>query len=233
MLLALRPHKLLLQPLVHFLRPPQRRLHVVTNIFLSDNVRELRLMNQLRRLLASSTQNQRALAGVQLLGDLLDGKQPRRVQRGHIPQPPVVILRLRNIFDLAGGNPPLLFLLDELLQGTNSSDRRIGADGIVRALVNRGAIGLVSTHDLALTDIGGSVAGQLRNVHFEDDLENGKMTFDYKLRDGVVTKSNGLELMRSIVTRQTPQGPLGHDQRDGAERQIDPENQRPVQVIGE
>ena len=108
------------------------------------------------------------------------------------------ILRLRNIFDLAGGNPPLLFLLDELLQGTNSSDRRIGADGIVRALVNRGAIGLVSTHDLALTDIGGSVAGQLRNVHFEDDLENGKMTFDYKLRDGVVTKSNGLELMRSI-----------------------------------
>ena len=108
------------------------------------------------------------------------------------------ILRLRNIFNLAGGNPPLLFLLDELLQGTNSSDRRIGADGIVRALVNRGAIGLVSTHDLALTDIGGSVAGQLRNVHFEDDLENGKMTFDYKLRDGVVTKSNGLELMRSI-----------------------------------
>ncbi len=43
-----------------------------------------------------------------------------------------------------------------LLQGTNSKDRRIGAEGIVRALVNRGAIGLVSTHDLALTDIGGS-----------------------------------------------------------------------------
>jgi hypothetical protein len=108
------------------------------------------------------------------------------------------ILRLRHIFDLAGRDLSLLFLLDELLQGTNSSDRRVGADGIVRALVNRGAIGLVSTHDLALTDIGGSVAGQLRNVHFQDDLENGKMTFDYTLRDGVVTKSNGLELMRSI-----------------------------------
>jgi hypothetical protein len=108
------------------------------------------------------------------------------------------ITRLRQIFDFAGGNPPLLFLLDELLQGTNSNDRRIGAEGIVRALVNRGAIGLVSTHDLALTDIGGSVAGHLRNIHFQDELANGRMTFDYKLRDGVVTKSNGLELMRSI-----------------------------------
>ncbi len=108
------------------------------------------------------------------------------------------IKRLRQIFDLADGNPPLLFLLDELLQGTNSNDRRIGAEGIVRALVNKGAIGLVSTHDLALTDIGGSVAGHLRNLHFQDELSNGRMTFDYKLRNGVVTKSNGLELMRSI-----------------------------------
>jgi hypothetical protein len=108
------------------------------------------------------------------------------------------ITRLRAIFDLASGDPPLLFLLDELLQGTNSNDRRIGAEGIVRALVNKGAIGLVSTHDLALTDIGGSVVGRLRNVHFQDELANGQMTFDYKLRDGVVTKSNGLELMRSI-----------------------------------
>ncbi len=108
------------------------------------------------------------------------------------------IARLRKILDLAGGNPPLLFLLDELLQGTNSKDRRIGAEGIVRALVNRGSIGLVSTHDLALTDIGGSENGDLCNVHFQDELENGAMTFDYKLRDGVVTKSNGLELMRSV-----------------------------------
>jgi len=118
------------------------------------------------------------------------------------------ITRLRKIFDLAGGDltsgdranvdPPLMFLLDELLQGTNSNDRRVGAEGIVRALLNRGAIGLVSTHDLALTGIGGSLEGHLRNVHFQDDLEKGKMTFDYKLLDGVVTKSNGLELMRSI-----------------------------------
>jgi hypothetical protein len=118
------------------------------------------------------------------------------------------ITRLRQIVDLAGNDlpggdlanadPALLFLLDELLQGTNSKDRRIGAEGIVNALVSRGAIGLASTHDLALTDIGGAVVGHLHNVHFQDELANGRMTFDYKLRDGVVTKSNGLELMRSI-----------------------------------
>jgi hypothetical protein len=108
------------------------------------------------------------------------------------------ITRLRQLFDLSSGSPPLLFLLDELLQGTNSKDRRIGGEGIVRALLTRGSIGLVSTHDLALTDIGGTLDGQLQNVHFQDELANGKMTFDYTLREGVVTKSNGLELMRSI-----------------------------------
>jgi len=108
------------------------------------------------------------------------------------------ITRLRRIFDLAGGDPPLFFLLDELLQGTNSMDRRIGAEGIVHALVERGAIGLVTTHDLALAEISGPLNGQIHNVHFQDDLEEGRIRFDYRLRPGVVTKSNGLELMRSI-----------------------------------
>jgi hypothetical protein len=108
------------------------------------------------------------------------------------------ITRLRQLFDLADSQRHLLFLLDELLQGTNSHDRRSGAEGIVRALVARGAIGLISTHDLALTDISGLPPGVLRNVHFQDELQNGRMIFDFKLRDGVVTKSNAMELMRSI-----------------------------------
>jgi DNA mismatch repair ATPase MutS len=108
------------------------------------------------------------------------------------------ITRLRNLFDLAGGLPPLLFLLDELLQGTNSSDRRIGAEGVIRALLNRGAIGLVTTHDLALAEIGPGLNGHMKNVHFQEDFETGRISFDYKLREGVVTKSNGLALMRSI-----------------------------------
>jgi DNA mismatch repair ATPase MutS len=108
------------------------------------------------------------------------------------------ITRLRELYDLASGDKPLLFLLDEVLQGTNSKDRRIGAEGVLRAYIERGAIGLVSTHDLALTDITGLAAGALRNVHFEDTLEDGRMSFDFTLRDGVVTKSNGIELMRAI-----------------------------------
>ncbi len=108
------------------------------------------------------------------------------------------IKRLRSIFDYAGGTPSLLFLLDELLQGTNSRDRRIGAEGVVHALVKRGAIGLISTHDLSLTEIGGSLDGHLHNVHFQDEIEAGAMKFNYKLQDGIVTKSNGLELMRII-----------------------------------
>jgi hypothetical protein len=108
------------------------------------------------------------------------------------------IKRLRSIFDFAGQSPALLFLLDELLQGTNSKDRRIGAEGVVHALVGRGAIGLISTHDLSLTEISGALNGHLHNVHFQDEIEGGTMKFDYKLRDGIVTKSNGLELMRLI-----------------------------------
>jgi len=107
------------------------------------------------------------------------------------------ITRLRQLFDLASQRANLLFLLDELLQGTNSRDRRIGAEGIVRALLARGAIGLISTHDLALTEID-EAQGTLRNVHFQDELRDGRITFDFTLREGVVTKSNAIELMRSV-----------------------------------
>ena len=64
--------------------------------------------------------------------------------------------------------------------------------------LNLSAIGLISTHDLALTEISGLPSGHLHNVHFQDEFEDGKMKFDYQLREGVVTKSNGLALMRSI-----------------------------------
>lgn len=107
------------------------------------------------------------------------------------------ITRVRKLFDVASVDLPLLFLLDELLQGTNSSDRRIGAEGVLSALLNRGAIGLVSSHDLALAEIDSALNGQLHNVHFQE-FENGDMTFDYRLPEGIVTKSNGLALIRAI-----------------------------------
>lgn len=109
-----------------------------------------------------------------------------------------VISRIKSIVELANASPPLLFMLDEILQGTNSHDRRVGAEGIIRQLVKDGAIGLVTTHDLALTEIVGTLDGAATNIHFEDHLINGKMYFDYCIREGVVKKSNALELMRMI-----------------------------------
>ena len=111
------------------------------------------------------------------------------------------ITRLRQLNDLSGRDPPLLFLIDEMLQGTNSNDRRVGAEAVLGSLIEAGAIGFATTHDLALTELGGLGGGVLRNVHFEDHLEDGRMRFDYQLREGVVTKSNGLELMRAIGLR--------------------------------
>jgi len=108
------------------------------------------------------------------------------------------ILRIRTIADAARGPVPLLFLLDEILHGTNSHDRRIGAEGIVRALAALGAIGLVTTHDLALTELTAKLGVAAVNTHFEDRLEDGKMIFDYRMRPGVVEHSNALELMRAI-----------------------------------
>ena len=108
------------------------------------------------------------------------------------------ILRIRQILDITAGPLPVLFLIDEFLHGTNSHDRRIGAEALVRALVARCAIGLVTTHDLALADIAGVLGERAANVHFEDQLEDGKIHFDYVLRPGVVRKSNAIELMRSV-----------------------------------
>jgi hypothetical protein len=108
------------------------------------------------------------------------------------------IQRLHDIMELTAGPLPVLFLLDEILHGTNSHDRAIGAEAVVRGLIERGAIGLVTTHDLALTRVVEALAPRAKNVHFEDHLENGRMTFDYVLHPGVVQKSNALELMRAV-----------------------------------
>jgi hypothetical protein len=108
------------------------------------------------------------------------------------------ITRLRQLMDLAGRRPHLLFLLDEILHGTNSADRRVGAEAVIRGLLERGAVGLVTTHDLALARVAEDLAPQARNVHFEDHLEDGRIAFDYKLKDGVVQRSNALALMRAV-----------------------------------
>ena len=108
------------------------------------------------------------------------------------------ITRVRQLVDLSKGPLPLLFLFDELFHGTNSHDRCVGAESVVKGLVDRGAIGLLTTHDLALTQIADRLEPLAMNVHFEDQLVDGKMLFDYRMRPGVVEHSNALALMRAI-----------------------------------
>ncbi len=108
------------------------------------------------------------------------------------------IKRLKLLADLAEEPVALLFLLDELLSGTNSRDRFDGTRFVVRALVRRGAIGMVTTHDLALTEIPRTIGELAQNCHFEDSIEDGRLKFDFRLRPGVVRTSNALTLMQAV-----------------------------------
>ncbi|WP_373046753.1 MutS-related protein [Vulgatibacter sp.] len=108
------------------------------------------------------------------------------------------LTRLKQLVEISTGAPSLLFLIDEIFHGTNSHDRRIGAEAILRGLIERGAIGMLTTHDLALAQAAEALAPKAENVHFEDHLEEGRLAFDYTMRPGVVRKSNALELMRAV-----------------------------------
>lgn len=108
------------------------------------------------------------------------------------------ITRLKTIDSLSKEPTHVLFLLDELLSGTNSHDRRVGTESFIRSLLARGTVGLVTTHDLALTEIVDTLDGHAANFHFADTFTDGKLHFDYKLVPGIVQTANALQLMRSI-----------------------------------
>jgi MutS domain V len=109
------------------------------------------------------------------------------------------ILRLKQVVDLTRSHDgALLFLLDEILGGTNSHDRRAGAEAVLAGLIELGAIGLVTTHDLSLGSVADRLAPRAANVHFADAFDGGGLSFDYRLRPGVVRTSNALALMRAI-----------------------------------
>jgi DNA mismatch repair ATPase MutS len=108
------------------------------------------------------------------------------------------ITRIRELSDIAAGPEPLLFLLDELFHGTNSHDRLVGAAGVLRSLLDRGAIGLITTHDLALTAIVDQLPAGAANVHFQDWFEGDDIKFDYLMKPGPVTRSNAIALMRAV-----------------------------------
>jgi len=128
-------------------------------------------------------------ASIRVVDSLQDGKSRFYAE----------ITRLKGIVDLArSADGGVLFLLDEVLAGTNSHDRRQGADGVLTGLIDLGAIGLASTHDLALGEIANRLAPAAANVHFEDVFQNDVLSFDYTLRPGIVRTSNAIALMRSV-----------------------------------
>jgi DNA mismatch repair ATPase MutS len=103
--------------------------------------------------------------------------------------------RLRQMIQVAMEGEPVLFLIDEIFAGTNSRDRRVAAEAVVRTLVNRGAIGALSTHDLALSEI---AASDLHGVNVHTGSRDGSdpMDFDYRLKPGVTNETNAVAIAR-------------------------------------
>ncbi len=114
------------------------------------------------------------------------------------------LLRLKTLIrltqqsgDLLQNHLPTLYFLDEILKGTNSADRHRGAEALIRQLHHTNAFGFVSTHDLELGQLA-DADDFVRNYHFQSDLRNGELIFDYKLRDGICQSFNASQLMQAI-----------------------------------
>jgi DNA mismatch repair ATPase MutS len=121
------------------------------------------------------------------------------------------LLKIKEVTRTAEEGKPLLFLLDEILHGTNSRERHIGARSIIRTLIEAGAMGAVSTHDLALTAMAEELPSRIHLVHLQEQVVDGKMVFDYRLREGVVKSGNALQWMRHVGLRVDELPPMEKD----------------------
>ncbi len=105
--------------------------------------------------------------------------------------------RIERLLHLVEHQQPVFFLLDEILKGTNTHDRQLGARSLIKQLNKKPCLGFVSTHDLALGELG-EKEDQLVNLNFSSEVINGELKFDYKLRSGVCQSFNASELMAQI-----------------------------------
>ncbi|WP_143177383.1 MutS-related protein [Cystobacter ferrugineus] len=107
------------------------------------------------------------------------------------------VQRIKAVLDAAAAaRGQALFLLDEILLGTNTRERQIASREVLRLLLATGASGGVTTHDLSLASLAEEYGGRVVNMHFRDHLEDGKMVFDYQLRPGVVDTTNALRVLK-------------------------------------
>lgn len=124
--------------------------------------------------------------------------QPRDSLRQGISRFYQEILRVKAMVEQAQSGRPVLFLIDEIFNGTNSHDRLLATRAILQTMKDRRALGMITTHDLALTQLEHDLEGLAWNAHFSDEIVSGQLRFDYLLKPGVVSHSNALLLMRSI-----------------------------------
>jgi hypothetical protein len=108
------------------------------------------------------------------------------------------VARLKGVLDATLEPTPVFFLLDEILHGTNSNERQIGARWLLSELVKRNAIGAVSTHDVELCRLPDHLMDHVIQCHLRESVQDGKMTFDYQLRPGPVSGGNALRLMQLV-----------------------------------
>jgi len=133
------------------------------------------------------------------------------------------LTKLTRVIEQAEVGPPVFFLLDELLRGTNARARHVGAKAVLLHLLDRGAMGLCATHDVELAALGDTEPARIENVHFTDVVIDGEMRFDYKLRPGIVRTSNALRLLQMAGIHVPEQ-----DRQD--QQQAPPQ---PVREVGE
>jgi DNA mismatch repair ATPase MutS len=107
------------------------------------------------------------------------------------------LLRLKSLLQSINDTRPLLFLLDEILKGTNSTDRHLGAESLAIQLSQSNAFGLISTHDLQLGELKLD-ARKLKNYNFSSEIDGEEIVFDYKLREGICMSTNASQLMSKI-----------------------------------
>jgi Mrp family chromosome partitioning ATPase len=130
----------------------------------------------------------RVCASLSMADSLLDGKSKFLAE----------VERLRDAIQVAQEGCPVLFLIDEILSGTNSRDRRVAAEAVLEELVAAGAVGALSTHDLSLTEIGERVELRGQNVHMESESRDDPLVFDYRVKPGISRQTNALAIVRML-----------------------------------
>ena len=106
--------------------------------------------------------------------------------------------RLKGIMDELRSEKPLLILLDEILKGTNSTDKQSGSIALVKQLLPHPCLAMIATHDIVLGDLESQFPGYIKNYHFEASIEDDQLSFDYKLKPGIAQTMNATFLMKKM-----------------------------------